>query len=332
MTRSDVFVSAVAIASNHASVLPLFLDELASLLAEQYTNHEVLVIDNGSTDETESVVRQLLTRLPGIRYLRLTRATDRETAVMAGLDAAIGDFVVTLDPDLDPPQELVAMIDTCRMHPDLVLGVDQKRHPNPIYRWLRPVFHSLTHRILGIELPVGETGYRVISRQAVNTLITIRVRRRYFAVVAADAGLRITVHPYARKSRTGRPTAPGLIAAARTGIWVLFHNSLAPLRIASIVGVIGSFLSLMYSLYVVVVYLASSNVMPGWTTLSLATSGLFFAEFLILTFIGEYLGRLTEEASDRPLYHVRHELSSAVLLTDLTRRNVFDQGDSNPLR
>jgi hypothetical protein len=105
------------------------------------------------------------------------------------------------------------------------------------------------------------------------------------------------------------------------------NHSVAPLRLVSFLGLTGSFLSLIYSLYVVGVYLLKQDVMPGWTTMSLQVSGLFFLVFIMLTMIGEHLGRLLDEAVDRPLYHVREEQASAVMLSDLARRNVMDRSE-----
>jgi len=107
----------------------------------------------------------------------------------------------------------------------------------------------------------------------------------------------------------------------------LVHNSIVPLRIAGALGLFGSGLSFLYCLYVLGIYLFKSDVMPGWTTISLAVSGLFTMLFLILALLGEYVGRLLEESTDRPLYHVRDEQSSSVMLADLTRRNVIQQSE-----
>ena len=324
MAKADILVSAVAVVRDQSAVLPAFIEEASEILKHNYANYEVLLIDNGSADDTDKVVRYLLGRMPCIRYSRLTRPVGYETALMAGLDAAIGDYVVTLDPDLDPPAELVTMVEMCRSGTDLVLGVERTPpHTGPAYSALRKVFLSLARRLIRIELQTGTTGLRTISRQGVNALVKVRLRRRYFAVVVADVGLKTAAHVYDRVSRTGRQPPRSLVRAIRTGLSVLVHNSMTPLRMASGLGLTGSLLSLLYSLYVIVVYLFKPDVMPGWTTLSLAMSGLFALAFLILALMGEYLGRLLEESTDRPLYHVRDELSSAVMLADLARRNVL---------
>src|SRR5437868_5117088 len=204
MAKADILVSAVAVLRDHAAVLPAFLDDLAPALDRHYANYEIVLVDNGSADDTAAVARQLLARHPCVRYVRLSRRTDDETALMAGLDAAIGDYVVTLHPDFDPPIELIAMVETCRSGTDLVLGVERDPPPpGAAYRALRSAFLGLARRLVGVSLTTGTTGYRALSRQAVNALVKVRLRRRYFAVVAAEVGLTTEVHPYVRISRSG---------------------------------------------------------------------------------------------------------------------------------
>ena len=104
---------------------------------------------------------------------------------------------------------------------------------------------------------------------------------------------------------------------------MLVHYSILPLRLVSLLGLLGSGLSLLYSAYVVVIYIFKSDVMPGWTTLSLQVSGLFAIVFLMMALLSEYVGRLLEESPDRPLYFLRDEQSSAVMLADPKRKNVL---------
>ena len=326
MANNELLVSALAVLHDNAAILPAFLEDLGAVLAFQYTNYEILLVDNGSMDGTDRMVPDLLSRHKCVRYLRLTRPTDDETALMAGLDAAIGDFLVTLDPDFDPPDELAKMVELCRGGRDMVLGVASNPvPPGPLYTALRRVFVSLSHRLLRVDLTVGVTGYRVISRQAVKALIKVRLRRRFFALVAADVGLAGTNHVYAQISRSGRRPVHRLLHDVRLGMSVLVHNSITLLRLASVLGILGGIMSLSYNLYAVVIFIFKRDVPPGWTTLSFAISALFTLVFLMLALIGEYLSRVLEESSVRPLYHVRDELSSAVMLSDPARRNVLDE-------
>jgi glycosyltransferase involved in cell wall biosynthesis len=326
MGKADVFVSVVAVCRDQAGLLPEFVREVSAVLDAHYANYEILLLDNSSTDATAATVRGLLGSARCVRYLQLSRQTDEETALTAGLDAAIGDYVVTVHPDLDPPAEIPTLVERSRAGADVVVGVE--RNPPPrgrAYQFLRRVYMRLTKTLVRLEPVHGVTSFRCLSRAAVSALTRIRSRRRYFAVVLAEIGFRPVVFPYDRHPRSGVRAFPSLPRSVRTGLSVLVHYSVAPLRWVSVLGLVGSLLSLLYSGYVIVVYLVKRDVLQGWTTLSLQVSGLFFLVFVMLALIGEYLGRLLDELVDRPLYHVREEQSSAVMLSDLARRNVLDR-------
>jgi glycosyltransferase involved in cell wall biosynthesis len=326
--KTDTFASVVAVLRSYARFLPAFIDDVLSTLDEHYSNYELVLVDNGSRDETPRIVRDLLKAKKCVRYLRLSRRQNAETAVMAGLDAAIGDYVVTLHPEFDPPSEIPAMVDACRGGADVVFGIAP--FPSPpgwLYRGLRRAFHRMAKGMLGVEPPRANSMYRGLSRSAVNALTRVRRRRRFFGQLASEIGLSIATHEYQFISRSGKAPRVNLRRAARSAASLAMNHSAAPMRLVSLLGLAGSLLSLLYSLYVVGIYFLKNDVMPGWTTLSLQMSGLFFLTFVMLTLIGEHLGRLIDESVDRPLYHVREEQSSSVMLSDLARRNVMDRSE-----
>jgi glycosyltransferase involved in cell wall biosynthesis len=326
MSKAEVFVSVVAVLRSYSRFLPAFVADVYRTLDEHYTNFEIVLIDNGSRDETPRVVRELLQSHKCIRYLRLSRRMKHETAVMAGLDAAIGDYVVTLHPEFDPADEIPAMVEACRGGADVVFGIASfPEPPGRLYRMLRWGFYRFAHTALGLDPVRVNSGYRCLSRAAVSALTRVRSRKRFFSLLASEIGLSTSTHAYAFVSRSGKSPRVNLRRAARTAASMAVNHSVAPMRLVSLLGLSGSFLSLVYSLYVVGIYLFKQDVMPGWTTLSLQVSGLFFLVFVMLTMIGEHLGRLLDEAVDRPLYHLREERSSEIMLADLSRRNVMDR-------
>lgn len=331
MTRpptQDVFVSVVAVLRSYARFLPAFVEETYSVLEANYSNFELVLVDNGARDDTPRVVRELLARYKCVRYLRLSRRQKPETAVTAGLDAAIGDFVVTLHPEFDPPAEIPALVEGCRVGADVVFGVAPfPTPPGVLYRLLRGGFRAVARTLLGPDVMRATSGFRCLSRAAVSALTRVRVRKRHFGMIAAEIGLTTATHPYTFIARGGKAPRVNLRRAARSAASLTLGHSVAPLRVVSLLGLGGSFLSLVYSLYVVGVYLTKQDVMPGWTTLSLQVSGLFLLVFVMLTMIGEHLARLVDEAGGRPLYHVREEQASAVMLSDLARRNVMSRSD-----
>ena len=215
--RADVFVSAVAVLRSYARFLPAFADEVIRTLDAHYTNFELVLVDNGSRDDTPAVVRELLKRHRCVRYLRLSRRMKAETAAVAGLDAAIGDFVVTLHPEFDPPAELPAMVERCRGGADVVIGsAPFPTPPGVLYRLLRWGFVRSARWLLKMDPVRGSTGYRVLSRAAVNALTRVRQRRRFFDLLASDIGFTTATHRYRFVSRSGKvPRKAGVIVEAQ---------------------------------------------------------------------------------------------------------------------
>lgn len=325
MAKQDILVSVTAVVHNGAAHVEAFVSECLAVLEPRYANFEIVLIDNASSDDTRSVVARLCQRSKCVRLLALSRRCDYDVALTAGFDSAIGDYVVTMQTDFDPPGEITTMIEHCRSGTDAVLGVDLSNRPGPAYHGMRKVFTWLTERLCGFTPEPGQTGFRVLSRHAVNRLSSIRRRRRYFPMLAGEIGLSSEYYSYTRINRSGRRMTPRLLRLLRTGASILVHHSLGLLRFVSVLGVLGSFLSVIYSLYVVAVLIIKKDVLPGWTTLSLQVSGLFLLVFIMLTLLGEYVGRVLEEVSEQPLYYVRDEVSSPVMLADETRRNVLGE-------
>jgi len=320
---SEIFVSVVAPLHDDAAHVAAFIRETETVLLEHYAEYEIVLVDDGSRDDTRRVVESLLPIHRCIRMLRLSRHFGVEIAVAAGLETAIGDFVVTMLPAVDPPRLIPRFVDLARDGNDIVIGVVSTPPPRgPVYRMMRSVYLALCRRLLDVEVIPGSTCFRAISRQAVNALLRVRSRRRHFSLLVYDIGFDSIRVAYEQSPR-GTIAGPSLPALVRGGVSLIVHNSTVPLRLVSLMGLTGSLLSVVYAVYVVLVNMLLSTIAPGWTTLSLQVTGLMFLMFLMLTFIGEYLVRLLEEVSDRPLYHVYSEKTSAIMLANPDRKNVI---------
>jgi hypothetical protein len=155
----------------------------------------------------------------------------------------------------------------------------------------------------------------------VNAIIRIKDRLRHFRVYGTYIGFPATTFPYDPISRRPDKPRPGFVAAVRRSVGIVIANSTHPLRLASVVGLVASGLSLAYALYVVVTYIVKKDVTPGWATLSLVGAAMFFFLFLVLAVLCEYVGRILLEAQDRPQYFVLDEKKS-VTLREGARLNV----------
>lgn len=324
MERIETFVSVVVICRNVADYLEKCIADVCRILEARYSNYEVVLVDDHSEDGTLAKAESLLSRYPCVRAIALSRRVGPEIATMAGLESAIGDFVVTVEPDRDPTEDIAAMVELVRQGNDIVIGTtDTTSHRSAIYRFLRGIYLKLANRLIQVEMIPGNTTFSALSRQAVNAMTRIRRRKRLFALVAMETGYSVTAYPYRQQTATLHRRDRRLWTSIRRGISILVVNSNAPLRLVSGVGLAGSMLCLLYGVYIFAVNLVKSNVMEGWTTLSLQMSGLFFLVFLMLALMGEYMARVLDESMDRPLYHLRSEKTSSIMISNTTRRNVL---------
>lgn len=323
MTVASYFVSVVVPLANDGDVLEPFVEELLATLRAGWMNYEVLLVDDGSHDETRAAAVRLLARHECLRYLRLSRRFGPEVALLAGMDNVIGDVVVVLQPESDPPALLPKFVETARSTGGVAFGVRTiPLGEGPVYNLARRAVVRFAAALLELDLPADATLYMAFTRQALNAVNQIRDKSRALRVFGAVIGFprqRIEYEPVPRRKPVRTKSWRD---GVRRALSLIVTNSTRPLRWVSVLGVLASFVSLLYALYVCAVALWKPHVAEGWTTLSLSISGLFFLQFLILAVACEYLGRLLEETRDRPAYFVAEERASSVLVADATRRNV----------
>lgn len=321
---ADTFVSVVVL----PGAGPTGSDRLArlhELLASRYENFEVVIVDASPGAAAAGGDAALVERFECVRTISLSRPVGDETALLAGLDSAIGDVVVTMEIETDPPAAIPGLVERCRGGVDVLYGIAHHTEPAPLgYRLVSAVFRAVASRLR--ETPVGPTPtrFRCFSRAAVNALTRIRHRQRNFAVLLDEIGFRNEPFEYNPEAALREREYYRLSGSAKRAVEFLVADSIKPLRFAGLLGICGSGLSLLYALYVVVVNFLKREVMEGWTTLSLQASGMFLLLFIILTVLVEYLGRLLEEIGTRPLYHVREEHQSRSMLAHEKRRNVYE--------
>jgi dolichol-phosphate mannosyltransferase len=328
MPKSDLFISVIVpLGSEEAGDAGSqgALAELQALLEREYENFEIVLVDDCLPRDAAAAADAALSRLRGARLVSLSRPMGLEVAIQAGLETAIGDFMVTLQVDRDPIAEIPRFVLKAREGYDLVVGVTRAEDDAALSRWMSRTFYALADRLLPTRILRGTTAFRVLSRQAVNALERVRSRDREFAVMAGNIGYAVAQVEYQQRPYRARAAERKLSARLRRGTRVLVQNSSLLLRLVGVMGLIGSALAGCYALYVVVVNLMLARVMPGWTTLSLVISGLFFLLFLMAAILGEYLRRILDEIGERPLFFVKGERVSPALVRDAERRNVLDE-------
>lgn len=326
MATSDCFVSVVAPLYNDSDIVEAFMKDILGVLRREYANYELVLIDDGSTDNTVEIVTSLLTKYECVRLIRLSRRFGQETAILAGLDSVIGDFVVVMLPDSDPPEQVPHMVERSRAGVGVVYGVRRDRKGDPLYlRIGSRLFYWLFNRLVGIKLPRNSRDFRVFSRQTVNAITGIKDRFRYLRVFSSYVGYGNESFIYDPIQRRSKPRVKGFFQAVRIAFGMIVANSTHPLRLVSLLGLVMSGLSLLHIVYVLVIYMLYEDIAQGWATRSLHSSVMFLFLFLILAALCEYVGRLIHEVKDRPPYYVMEEKNSSVVLANEERKNVVTE-------
>ncbi len=333
MRNPDAIVSVVGYLCNDAELLPDFVDRTSAAL-EAYCDHfELILLDDHSSDSTPQRVEGLLGQYPGLRYIRLARRGGEEVAAAAGLDAAIGDYVVFTRARFDPPEALAPMLDAAEREGGSVLGVTRTPAVHGwLFRCCRRLFYRLVGLLLRARIPADSTGFCVLSRAVVNTISRTRSKSRHLRLLACTLGYPVSLYRYEPKAPARVMRRRSLGEAFADALRLVVSSSQTPLRLVSALGIFAGSLNLCYVLYVLAIYFFKKEVAPGWATLSLQSSAMFFFVFLILVLLSEYVVQILTESQDNPLYHVQSDRTSTVPAGSGRRNVLTDSAPGAPRR
>jgi polyisoprenyl-phosphate glycosyltransferase len=316
----DIFVSAVLVVKEDSKGVAEYVGKLSEALSSRYTNYEIIIVDNGvKEDEVGKLTESLLT-YPCIRVIRLTQSFRYDTALFAGLEVSIGDFVCTLDPSIDPVDKIPHLVEK-NQKKDVVQGVSSiPMTASRTSRMGRRLFYWYNRKYIGIDIPVNATYFASYSRKAVNALTQTTRSQHHIRHLARRVGYAYEAVPYepVRHPSSSKKLKRGFIEAIEIAISYSTH----PLRFVTWLGLVAGVANVLYAAYVVFVNIFDRNVVEGWTTTSLQLSVMFFVLFMIVIIISEYIGRILTESYKDPQYYITDELTSTVALADTERRNV----------
>ena len=327
-SRLDLLISVIMPLHEDAPILSAVVTETSQVLATHFTHHEIILVTADSDPATSAVLAGLLQTVPYLRVLHLSRDFGREAALIAGLETSIGDYVVTLIPETDPPALIPEMVGRCREADGMVAGVDDRgMGGGPARLFLKRLFHGYMQRFLQAQLVPATTSYQVLSRRMVNALTQLSEGSRQLRMLSATVGYQRGSFPYTLLARSGRGGRKSFAEELNMGIELLTSHTRQPLRWLSLLGWAASLLNVFYMGYTILIYVFKKDVAPGWTTLSLQHSLMFFLLFTILAVLSEYVGRIHEQTRGRPLYFIGDEKNSSVLNLEPERRNVVHESD-----
>lgn len=296
---------------NEQEVLRETARQLEALVESMISVHKVsassriLFVDDGSNDDTWSLIQAEAIKSPRVAGLRLSRNRGHQNAVLAGLMSADGDAVVTVDADLqDDITVIEAMVDEYRRGCDVVYGVRDDRSTDSIFKRTTAVGFYRVLSFFGVELVHNHADFRLMSRRAVAALRQYREINLYLRGIVPLIGFRSTSVAYARKERFAGTSKYPLRKMLALALEAITSFSTVPLQIITVLGFVVFAGSMLASAWVLWVALFTERAVPGWTSTVLPIMFLGGLQILCLGVIGAYLGKVYGEIKARPRYFV----------------------------
>ena|SRR3990172_4547463 len=310
--RKIKLLSVVVPCHNEQEVLTTTHARLSKVLqylveAGKCSSFEIIYIDNGSTDNTLQVLRNIFEFDPTVRIFALRRNFGYQGSISAGLFHAKGDAVVTIDADLqDPPERIEEMIGYFEQGYDLVLGVRKERSADSFIKRFSSESYYRLMKMMGVEIIHNHGDFRLMAKPLVQEFNALAERNRFIRAMILQLESRYAIVYYKREQRTAGKSKFNVSSLFSLSLDGIISFTYVPLRLASLFGILICFLAILGIFWVLYVKI-STNVVPGWASTLLPVLGLSGFQLLILGILGEYIGRLYIEVKQRPLFIVREE-------------------------
>ena len=306
MSKPPIF-SVVAPAYNEAETMPEFIARTSAVMKKLGEPWELVIVDDGSKDRTAEIVQQHSAKDKHIQPLLFARNFGHQIAVTAGMDHARGQAVILIDGDLqDPPEVIPELIANWRDGYEVVYAVRRQRKGESFFKRITAsFFYRLINRITEINIPLDTGDFRLMDRRVVDVLNQMREHHRFLRGMSAWVGFSQVGVPYDRAARFAGETHYTLGRMIRLALTAITGFSFFPLQLATYLGFISAGIALLAIPVVVYLRLVGSAAFFGQATTLIAV--LFFggAQLISLGILGEYIGRLYDEARGRPLYILR---------------------------
>jgi dolichol-phosphate mannosyltransferase len=304
-----VLVSMVAPVFCEEQVLPEFHRRAKAALAALGTDveHELVLVNDGSTDGTGDLLDRLAVDDPNVRVVHLSRNFGHQAALTAGLDHARGDAVILIDADLQDPPELAAeMVRRWREGCKVVYAVRRRRHGETAFkRMTAGLYYGLLSRLSDVRIPPNSGDFRLLDRAVVEAVTSLREEGRYLRGLTSWVGFKQCPVEYERDARYAGVTKYPLARMLRLGFDGISSFSDRPLRFSSHVGMLVTIGSLLFALWIIVNKLRDpSTAVSGWASMMVAVLFLGGVQLLAIGILGEYVGRIFRQSKARPLYVV----------------------------
>ncbi len=295
---------------NEVENIPVLYDRVSEVMEQTGEPWEFVMVDDGSSDGSTAAILDLESRDEKIKPVIFARNFGHQIAVTAGLDYSRGDAVIIIDADLqDPPEVILDLIQKWKEGYEVVYAVRSKREGESWFKlFTAAAFYRLIQLVTDVNIPMNTGDFRLLDRKVVQVLNQMREKHRFLRGMSVWVGFKQTGVEYERKERYAGETKYPLKKMIRFASDAITGFSYFPLQLAMYLGFIAAGLSIIAIPVVLIFRLAGSQAFFGQASTLIAVLFLGGVQLISLGLLGEYIGRLYDEAKDRPLYIVREDL------------------------
>ena len=303
-------LSVVVPCVNEEAVLRETNLRLVAALEQISPNFEIVYVDDGSTDSTPDLLREMQIHDERIRVIRFSRNFGHQTAITAGLEHTRGNAVVIIDADLqDPPEVIQEFFSKWLEGYEVVYGVRTQREGETVFKlWTAKLFYWLISHLSDTAIPLDTGDFRLMDRSVVDALLAMPERDRFVRGMVSWLGFSQVAVPYRRARRLAGVTKYPLVKMLRFATDGILSFSILPLRLATWMGLGACGVALLGVLNAAVERFFGQILVKGWTATLTAVLFVGGIQLVCLGILGEYVGRVYGEAKRRPLYVIREKL------------------------
>jgi glycosyltransferase involved in cell wall biosynthesis len=302
-----IIYSIVAPIYNEKDNIPELHRRVSEVMNSTGETWELVLVDDGSTDGSSDMIRGLAKKDQHVRPVIFARNFGHQVAVTAGLDYSRGDAVVIIDADLqDPPELILEMAEKWQEGYEVVYAVRAEREGESWFKlWTASLFYRIIYRITDVKIPLDTGDFRLMDRKVVNVMNSMRERHRFLRGMSAWVGFKQIGVEYKRAARKVGETKYPFRKMFRLAINAVTSFSYFPLQVATYVGFISAGIAIIAIPIVIYMRINGSLAFEGQATTLISVLFLGGVQLISLGVLGEYIGRLYDEAKGRPLYIVR---------------------------
>lgn len=273
-------------------------------IKESYT-HEIIFVNDGSKDDTFKIIEELSFRDESVKYISFSRNFGKEAAMLAGLEHSTGDMAIIIDADLQhPPHLIIDMLNFYEQGFDQVIAKRSRKGENFFRKWVTRFYYRLINKLIDVELVDGIGDFRLLSRKAINSLLSLSEYNRFSKGLFSWIGFEKKVIEYENQERVAGESKWGFGSLLNYAIDGMTSFNSKPLRLLIYLGLLITFLNVIYISVTFINILLFGIDMPGYFTIISSILLLGGIQLIAIGVLGEYVGRIFYEVKRRPHYIV----------------------------